>query len=108
MARVSSTTPTPPLTRADLETLLARITALEACGQAREERIGLLEEENRWLKAQLLGRSLEKTPGDELYPEQAWLFNEAEALAKAAENVPVSVTIPAHGKRLVKAPTVAA
>ena len=101
MARVSSTAPAPPLTTTDLETLLGRITALEARGQAREERIGLLEEENRWLKAQLLGRSSEKTPGDELNPEQAWLFNEAEALAKAAEGAPVSVTIPAHerGKR---------
>src|ERR1700722_20541504 len=94
MARVSSTAPLPPLTTADLEALLARITALEAHTQAREERIGLLEEENRWLKAQLLGRSSEKTPEDELNPEQAWLFNEAEALAKAA--APASVTIPAH------------
>src|ERR1700738_2934722 len=96
MARVSSTAPTPPLTTTDLETLLARISALEAHTQAREERIGLLEEENRWLKAQLLGRYSEKTPGDELNPEQAWLFNEAEALARAAESAPVSVTIPAH------------
>lgn len=101
MARVNSTAPTPPLTATDLETLLARIAALEAHTQAREERIGLLEEENRWLKAQLLGRSSEKTPDDELNPEQAWLFNEAEALAKAAESAPASVTIPAHerGKR---------
>jgi hypothetical protein len=33
---------------------------------------------------------------DELNPEQAWLFNEAEALAGAAESAPISVTIPAH------------
>jgi transposase len=95
MARVSSTAPTPPLTTTFLETLLARITALEVRGQAREERIGLPEEENFWLKAQLLGRSTE-TAGDELNPEQAWLFNEAQALAKAAESAPISVTIPAQ------------
>ena len=94
MARVSSTAPAPTLTTLDLETLLARITALEVHTQAREERIGLLEEENRWLKAQLLGRSSEKTPDEDINPEQAWLFNEAEALAKAAESAPVSVTIP--------------
>jgi transposase len=96
MARVSSTAPSPPLTTTDLETLLARITALEAYTHAREERIGLLEEENRWLKAQLMGRPSEKTPGEEINPEQAWLFNEAEALARAAQVAPVSVTVPAH------------
>lgn len=64
--------------------------------EAREARIGLLEEENRWLKAQLMGRSTEKTPVEELNPEQGKLFNEAEALAQAAEHAPVSITIPAH------------
>jgi transposase len=59
-------------------------------------RVSLLEEENRWLKSQLFGRSSEQTPVEEISPEQAWLFNEAEALAKAAESAPVSVTIPAH------------
>jgi len=47
-----------------------------------EARVELLEEENRWLKAQLLGRSSEKTPAEQLNPDQAWLFNEAEALAQ--------------------------
>jgi transposase len=56
----------------------------------------LLEEENRWLKAQLFGHSSEKTPVEERHPDQAWLFNEAEALAKAAQSAPVSITIPAH------------
>lgn len=56
----------------------------------------MLEEENRWLKAQLFGRSSEKTPLEEINPDQAWLFNEAEALVKAAESAPVSITIPAH------------
>jgi transposase len=57
-----------------------------------------LEEENRWLKAQLLGRSTERTPIEELNPEQGRLFNEAEALAQAAERAPVSITIPAHDR----------
>ena len=59
-------------------------------------RLKLLEEENRWLKAQLFGRSSEKTPREDLHPGQAWLFNEAEALAAAAETASVSVTIQAH------------
>jgi transposase len=63
---------------------------------AREERIKLLEEENRWLKSQLFGRSSEKHSAAEAHPDQAWLFNEAEALARAAETAPQSITIPAH------------
>jgi transposase len=59
-------------------------------------RLKLLEEENRWLKAQLFGRSSEKAPREDLHPAQAWLFNEAEALAGAAEMAPVSITIAAH------------
>jgi transposase len=86
MSRVSAVTPT---TTDD-------VTALRMQLEAREVRIGLLEEENRWLKAQLLGRSTEKTPVEELNPEQGKLFNEAEALAQAAEAAPVSITIPAH------------
>lgn len=70
--------------------------ALRARLAAREARVELLEEENRWLKAQLFARSTEQSPVEERNPEQAWLFNEAEALAKAAERAPVSVTIPAH------------
>jgi hypothetical protein len=42
------------------------------------------------------GPLLREDPDDELNPEQAWLFNEAEALAKAAEKATVSITIPAH------------
>ena len=80
----------------DQEALIARVTVLEAHGKAREERIALLEEENRWLKGQLFGRSSEKTPIEELNSEQGWLFNEAEALARAAETASQSITIPAH------------
>lgn len=80
----------------DLEALLARLAALETHSKAREERIALLEEENRWLKGQLFGRSSEKSPPEDLSPDQGWLFNEAEALARAAESAPQSITIPAH------------
>jgi transposase len=86
----SSTTPI------DADALLARLAALEASHQAREQRIELLEEENCWLKAQLFARSSEKTPIEERHPDQARLFNEAEALAQAAAQAPISVTIPAH------------
>jgi hypothetical protein len=40
-------------------------------GTDREERVRLLEEENRWLKAQLFGRSSEKTPPEEIQPRSA-------------------------------------
>jgi len=87
IARVSAVT---PITTPD------DVQALRAQLEARESRIGLLEEEIRWLKAQLLGRSSEKTPAEEINPDQGWLFNEAEALASAAERAPISITIPAH------------
>ena len=73
--------------------------ALEAHGRGREERVQLLEEENRWLKAQLFGRASERTPREERSAEQGWLFNEAEALAQAAAAAPPSVTIPTHERR---------
>ena len=56
----------------------------------------LLEEENRWLKAQLFGRSSEKTPREERHPDQAWLFNEARGARKCRREAPETVTIPAH------------
>ena len=43
-------------------------------------RVSFLEEENRWLKSQLFGRSSEKRPQD-IAVEQQRLFNEAEGLA---------------------------
>jgi transposase len=57
-------------------------------------RLKLLEEENRWLKAQLFGRSSEKTPREDIHPDQAQLFNEAEALA--ADIAPATISVPAH------------
>lgn len=74
----------------DAEGLVARLAA-------REARIGLLEEENRWLKAQLFGRSSEKSKVEDISPDQARLFNEVEALA--TETAPPSVTIPTHERR---------
>lgn len=88
IAGVSSLAQTPPTTT-DIAAVAARLAA-------REERIKLLEEENRWLKAQLFGRSSEQTPVADRHPDQGWLFNEAEALAQAAVSAPESVTIPAH------------
>jgi transposase len=87
---VSSIEPTLP-TPTDIAGLAARLATLD-------ERNRLLEEENRWLKAQLFGRSSEKMPVEEQSPDQAWLFNEAEALAKAAESAPQTITIPAHDR----------
>jgi transposase len=82
--------PAPPTT--DTATIAARLAA-------REERIKLLEEENRWLKAQLFGRSSEKTPAAEVSPDQRWLFNEAEMLAQAAQSAPERILIPAHERK---------
>lgn len=66
---------------------------------AREQRIELLESENRWLKNQLFGRSTEKTPLADISPDQQWLFNEAETLADAAATAPQSVAIAAHERK---------
>jgi transposase len=83
-----STTPENP----DAPFLAARILALE-------ERVGLLVEENRWLKSQLFGRSSEKTPPEERSPDQAWLFEEAEALVEAAVRATELIPVPAHERR---------
>jgi transposase len=84
---ISLATATP--TNTDASDLVARLAA-------REQRIGLLEEENRWLKRQLFGRSSEKVAAEDVSPDQQWLFNEVEALAKAAETASASVAIPAY------------
>jgi hypothetical protein len=97
---VNTVEPT-PATPSDIAAVLALVAALKAHAAAREERNRLREEENSWLKARLFGRSSQKTPHDQINPDQVWLFNEAEALANAAEAAPQSVTIPTHerGKR---------
>jgi transposase len=93
----ASSAPTP----IDVEVISARLAALEASREAREERIKLLEEENRWLKAQLFGRSSEKRAATDISPDQRWLFNEIEALSDAMPAAPETITIAAHarGKR---------
>jgi transposase len=63
--------------------------------QALLARIELLEQENRWLKAQLFGRTSEKTPLAQRNPDQRGLFDEAEALAQA-EVTTSRVRVPAH------------
>ena len=73
------------ISTASLRTTEADAAALVVRLAAREARIGLLEEENRWLKAQLFGRSSEKRTAEDVSPDQARLFNDVEALATAAE-----------------------
>jgi transposase len=59
-------------------------------------RVSFLEEENRWLKSQLFGRSSEKRPQD-IAVEQQRLFNEAEVLA--AHAVTETIAIGAHQRK---------
>ena len=82
---MSSTAPTLP-TPTDIAAIAAQLATLQAEVRATHERNQLLEQENRWLKSQLFGRSSEKAPTEERHPDQAWLFNEAEALAAAARS----------------------
>ncbi len=83
--------------RRELEALNGRLEQIE---RARNERIALLEEENRWLKQQLFGRSSEKRPAEDISPDQAkLLLNEAEALAPLAETAPETVQIPEHARK---------
>jgi transposase len=76
---------------ADIASVLAQLAA-------RDERLKLVEEENRWLKAQLFGRSSEKMLAEDRSPDQAWLFNEIEATAEATPEAPETITIPAYDR----------
>ena len=78
-------------TTADTASILAQLAA-------RDERVKLLEEEVRWLKAQLFGRSSERMPAEDRSPDQAWLFNEIEATAEATPDAPETITIPAYDR----------
>jgi transposase len=49
--------------------------------QHKTERVVLLEEELRWMRAQYYGSSTQKTDAAEVNPDQAMLFNEPEVLA---------------------------
>lgn len=86
-----STVGTTPVTSADIASVLARVAALD-------ERNKLLEEENRWLKAQLYGRSSEKRTAEDRIALQVELFNEIEAIAEAQPDAPetMTMTIPAQ------------
>ena len=59
------------------------------------ERVVLLEEELRWMKAQYFGTSSQRVDAAAANPDQAMLFNEAEVLAaiEAAEQADCSATI---------------
>lgn len=64
--------------------------------------MALLEEENRWLKLQLFGRSSEKRSAEDVSPDQGRLvFNEAEALndTPAASTAPETVAIAQHERK---------
>src|SRR5919108_2725193 len=75
----------------------ATTTATPNDPEGLRSRIALLEQENRWLKSQLFGRSSEKSRPEEQHPDQARLFDEAEALAN--QSAPEHVTIPAHERK---------
>jgi len=60
------------------------------------ERVVLLEEELRWMKAQYFGTSSQKTDATAVNPDQAMLFNEAEVLAA------IEVAEQAHRQRTTK------
>jgi transposase len=86
---VSSTASTP--TSTDFAAIVAQLAA-------REERISLLEEENRWLKNQLFGRSSEKQCAEDVAPDQARLFNEIEVSAAATAQAQ-TIRVPSHDRR---------
>ncbi len=63
------------------EKIKAQNQRLQAEVGRHSERVVLLEEELRWLKAQYYGRSIQKSDLCEGTPDQQMLFNEAEVLA---------------------------
>jgi transposase len=65
------------------------------------QRYALLEEELRWLKQQVFGRSSEKRSAEDIPPDQyRLLFNEAELLlVTEAETTPVALSIPSHQRK---------
>ncbi len=94
------------------ESMLDRLTRLETDNQKLAahnthltERNTLLLEEVRWLKAQLFGRSSEKSTS-QTSPDQSLLFNEAEVLAAiaAAESAEASQVIRIEAHERAKKP----
>jgi transposase len=86
-----STTASSTADAADIASVLAQLAA-------RNERLKLVEEENRWLKAQLYGRSSEKRSIADRNTIQVELFNDIEAIAEAQPDAPETITIPAHDR----------
>jgi len=80
-----------------------RLKGLQPQNEHLTERVVLLEEEVRWLKAQFFGRSSQKSTS-EISAEQKMLFNEAEVLAaiEAAEaaHAARTATIAAHERKV--------
>ena len=83
--------------QADIDHLNARIDLLEQDRAILVQDKALLVQENRWLKQQLFGRSSEKR-SEPVPANQSWLFNEAEAVAAATEEV-AQIVIPAHARK---------
>ena len=81
---------------AALQALQKQVEQLKSERTHYVERVVLLEEELRWMKAQYFGTSSQKTDATAVNPDQAMLFNEAEVLAaiEAAEQ--------AHRQRTTK------
>lgn len=75
---------------ANVDQLITRVNLLEQTNT-------FLEQENRWLKQQLFGRSSEKRESPPP-ANQDWLFNEAEGVSQADEPVK-AITIPAHSRK---------
>lgn len=63
-------------------------------------RVAQLEQQLAWFQHQYFGRSTERQAREELSPDQARLFDEAEALAASTANIRESVTIPAYERRM--------
>lgn len=83
--------------QARIAELTARLANLE---RSRDERIAQLQEQIRWLKHQLFGRSSEKRVPEDVPAEQArLLFNEAEVCAASIPAVSESISIPAHSRQ---------
>jgi len=83
--------------QADIDHLNARVHLLEQDKAILVQDKALLVQENRWLKQQLFGRSSEKRSAP-VPANQSWLFNEAEAVTAAAEEV-AQIAIPAHTRK---------
>jgi transposase len=81
---------------------LEKAQLLQQVSQYCEQNV-LLKEELAWWKAQVFGRSSEKSTSDEVSPDQAMLFNEAEVLtaiaAATATEAAAPILIEAHERK---------